>query len=271
MRFEYLRMLIPASFLTAGSFSAMQILWSQSTRSSQPQSDRLPAKFTKAENEWRQTPVDLATQQDNVAPLTRAARNEYWKPKLNEYRVASQKGLDIGSPIVRYVDDRLDPEISTNAGSIWVLAQFDHYRVIPITPDTQASASDLMLYTEIAFKINQILWQPKVRLLKEGEYFDAEFEGGSAKTLQGEVLLQRIGSEKYFVQPKHSYLLQIVPSSMGTFYYIKKQWDITSGKAVPDCPGEVIRASHGRSRLKEMPVSDIPEYVRSSISAEVEK
>ncbi|NNN22390.1 MAG: hypothetical protein HKL80_10375 [Acidimicrobiales bacterium] len=271
MRFDYLRVLITAGLLTVGCSNTARILWSQSTSSPQSQSARLPAKFTKAENEWRQTPVDLATQQDNVAPLTRAARNAYWKPKLNEYRVASQKGLDIGSPIVRYLDDRLDPEISTNAGSIWVLAQCDHYRVIPITPDAQVSASDLMLYTEIIFKINQILWQPKVSLLKEGEYFDAEFEGGSAKTLQGEVLLQRIGSEKYFVQPEHSYLLQIVPSPVGNFYYINKQWDITSGKAVPDCLGEVMRASHGRSKLNEMPISDIPEYVSSSIAKEVEK
>ncbi len=271
MRREYLRLLILASVLTAGSPNTTRILWSQNAPSSQSQSARSPAKSTKAENEWRQPPVDLATQQDNVSPLTRAARNAYWKPKLNECRVASQKGLEIGSPIVRYVDDRFDPEISTIAGSIWILAQFDHYLVIPVTPDAQVSASDLMLYTEITFKINQIIWQPKGSLLKEGEYFDVDFEGGSAKTLQGEVLLQRIGSEKYFVQPEHSYLLQIVPSPVGNLFYINKQWDITSGKAVPDCPGEVMRASHGRSKLSDMPVSDIPEYVRSSISTEVEK
>jgi hypothetical protein len=270
MKRKYLQMLMIAGVLTAVTLSTMRVIWSQSVNSQQPQSSRMPTKYTNNENEWRRAATDLSTQQDNIAPQVRTMRNSFWKAKLNEYRIASQKGLEIGSPIARY-SDVLDPEISTIAGSIWAIAQFDHYRVIPITPDDQVSASDLMLYTEITFKVNQVIWQPKASSLKEGDNFDIDFEGGSAKTYKGEVLSQRIGSEKYFVQPEHLYLLQIVPSPEGSFYYINKQWDITSGKAIPDCTEEATRASHGRSKLSEMPVSDIPEYVNSVISTEVEK
>lgn len=253
---------------------ATQTLQAQSSESSQPlpnqQSDqKMEQRFVGAENSWRLTVVDLQSQQDSVPTDIRTARNAYWEPILENYRVAALHNRSVGrfSPLYSVTS----PELPELPGSIWVIATFDHFQVIPITPKDQTSVTDLMLYTEISFKIEQVIRQPKTSSLQAGSFFDVDIEGGRAKTLGGEVLSQRVFPDKYSVKPGGTYLMQLLPARSGKFYIINSDWDVTTGQVVPHDVGEVYRAENGLSKLNGMPLSAVPAYLNSVLPADTSK
>jgi len=253
---------------------AMQTLQAQSSEPSRPlpnqQSDQqMEQRFAGAENSWQLTVADLQSQQDYVLPEIRAARNAYWERILETYRSATLHNRSVGQFHPLY--SVTSPELPELPDSIWVIAKFDHFQVIPITPKDQTSATDLILYTEIGFKIAQVINQPKASSLQAGGFFDVDIEGGRAKTLGGEVLSQRVFPDKYSVKPGGTYLMQILPALSGNFYVINSDWDVTTGKVVPNRIDDVYRAEKGLSKLNGMPLSAVPAYLNSVLPAESSK
>ena len=134
-------------------------------------------------------------------------------------------------------------EIPAEPDAIWLVATFDHYLVKSIDPDFK------LLYTEMSFKINEIIKQPS-QLLSPGMSFDVDVEGGSVKTPQGDVVSWHVTARRYFVQPGHTYILEIRPNQAGQFYYISKAWDVSSGRVVPDHHDEVFTSGRGPVEIK---------------------
>jgi hypothetical protein len=152
-----------------------------------------------------------------------------------------------------------EPEVKTVPNSSWVIATFDHFLVIPISGD------DMLLYTEMHFDITELVQKPKSGTLVDGGSFDVDLVGGRIKASDGSIHSLGVSPQQYFVQPGHTYLLQLTPAPSGNFYFINKQWDVSSGKVVPDRSDEVRRASKGLSKLDGMPLSKVSTYIRSVV------
>ncbi len=219
-----------------------------------------PAAFSSSENKWRLTPVDLQLQSDRTAASVRAARNAYWQPILQSEREREAGGRSTamtgGPPSLN--------EVAAHPDSVWVVVSFDHYLVEPIDPDFR------LLYTEMSFKVKEIIKQPKA-LFIPGASFDIDIEGGSIKTPQGDVISWHISPQRYFVQPGHVYIMEVRPREAGQLYFIVKVWDVSSGKVVVDHGDEVSRAAEGRSKLNGMTTQDAVSYLKSVLASDSSK
>lgn len=242
---------IVALFVLASSFSL-----AQSTK--MPHQN--PTVFSNSENKWRLMPVDLQLQSDKTAANVRAARNAYWQPILQSEREREVGGRSTamtgGPPSLN--------EVTAHPDSVWVVANFDHYLVEPIDPDLK------LLYTEMSFRVNEIIKQPKA-LFIPGASFDVDVEGGSIKTPQGDVISWHIAPHRYFVQPGHLYIMEIRPLEAGQLYFIVKVWDVSSGKVAVDHADEASRAAEGRSKLNGMTTQDAISYLKSVLASDSSK
>jgi hypothetical protein len=234
---------------------ATQTLQAQSSTTSQSLSDeQLEQRFANAHNRWRLTTVDYQSQRDTVAPDIRAVRNEYWKTKLQPYRdIENAHGswaYSGGTPPV--VELFLTPE------EAWVIVTFDHFLVVPIDPDFQ------LLYTEINFRINQVVYQPSSSSLTPGMSIDMDFEGGRIKKPNGDIVSWLLTPNKYYFQPGHTYLMQIEgPSHPGGVYYCQERWDVSTGIAVPDTEDLVSFALSGTSKISGKTTQEAIAYLQS--------
>jgi len=183
----------------------------------------LTEKITQSENRWRLTVVDPKAQVDTVAPNVRSARNEYWKPILQEIRDAEKIGRSWTLSGGGFVW-----EIPSLPNDIWVVATFDHFHVIPIDPDFK------LFYTEMSFTIREVVNQPASSSLAAGGLFDVDEQGGRIKKSDGSVEMWLVSPKDYFVQPGHTYLMLIHARDEGNLYTIHEQWDVSTGIAVPD-------------------------------------
>ena len=182
-------------------------------------------RFADAENRWRLTVVDPKAQMDPVPPSVRAARNALLRPMLQDMR-ESEKGGGLVTEVPGLKSDYGKPDPK----AIWVVATFDHFLVIPIDPGFN------LFYTEMDFDIDQVVRQPSTSLLAPGMAFDVAKKGGRIKKPDGTIEAWRLWPERYQAQPAHVYLMEIGPLSAGGLYYISAQWDMSSGRAVPDDP-----------------------------------
>ena len=235
---------------------ACSIIWAQSTKTLQPSPNPNPAAFSSSENKWRLTPVDLQLQSDKIAASVRAARNAYWQPILQSEREREAGGRSVamtgGPPSLN--------EVADNPGSVWVVASFDHYLVEPVDQDFK------LLYTEMSFRVNQIIKQPKA-LFIPGMFFDVDVEGGSIKTPHGDIVSWRISPRRFFMQPGHTYIMEIRALEVGQLYFVGKIWDVSSGKVVADHADEASRAAEGHSKLNGMATQDAVSYLQSVLTS----
>jgi hypothetical protein len=235
---------------------ACSIMWAQSTKTLQPSPNRNSEAFAKAENKWRLTPVDPQLQTDKTAANIRADRNAYWRPLLQRERERETGGRSVamtgGPPSLN--------EVADNPDSVWVVASLDHYLVQPADQDFK------LLYTEMSFRVNQIIKQPKA-LFTPGMFFDVDIEGGSIKTPHGDIVSWHISPRRFFVQPGHTYIMEIRPLEVGQLYFIGKIWDVSSGKVVADHADEVSRAAQGHSKLNGMATQDAVSYLQSVLAS----
>ncbi|HEY2913937.1 MAG TPA: hypothetical protein VGK21_11300 [Candidatus Angelobacter sp.] len=239
------------------SFAWMSsVLWAQSPQTAPRSKNRNSEAFAKAENKWRLAPIDVQSQSDGVTPSLRAVRNSYWQPILQHDRDIEAEGKSMAKP------DGLPSviEIPVQPDATWVVATFDHYLVESIDPNFK------LLYTEMSFKINEIIKQ-STPLFSPGMSLDVDVEGGSAKTPQGDVISWHVTPRRYFVQPGHTYIMEVRPNQAGQFYYISKAWDVSSGRVVPDHNDEVSRAAEGRSKLNGLPTRDAIAYIQSALAS----
>lgn len=230
-------------------------LCSQTPGVVQPLPNHSPNGFAGAENRWRLTAADLQSQNDEVSPSIRRVRNDFWRPILQDYRNLEINGKTVGisegPPSIS--------EIIDDSDAIWTIATFDHFLVIP------TDSSQDLLYTEMKFKVSSIIKGTKTASLSPGELFDVDTAGGRILNLHREVVSRLIAPRSYFVQPGHTYLMEIKPH-IGGSYVIAKEWDVTSGKVVPDESGEISRATYGSSKLIGMTTEDAVRYLKTVLS-----
>jgi len=228
-------------------------LLSQATDNLQPLPNHSPASFAAAENRWRLGAVDFKSQSDDVAPEIRAARNKFWQPILLDRRQ-----MEVGSKTVTEFEGPPSVnEVGVNPDAVWVIATFDHFSVESIDPDFN------LLYTEMNFKVDEVIRQPKTVSLSSGMSFDVDIAGGRIKTPKGDIVAWQVTPRRYFVQPKHTYLMQVLPQAEGKLYVIAKKWDVSTGKVIPDQSDEISRAAGGHSKLNGVSVQDAVSYIQS--------
>ena len=212
------------------------------------------------ENRWRLTTVDPTTQVDTVPPSIRATRNAYWRQRLQWYRNVEKSGFLQSAPS----QGMLTKERILDAQEIWVIATFDHFKIIPIDPDFN------LFYTEMSFKINQVIHQPPTSSISPGMLFDMEDEGGQIRKPNGEIETWRIEPCKYYPQPSHTYLMHIAPGSAdtGDLYWFGERWDVSTDKAIPDSYDAVIPTSTVNviSKINGMTTKNAISYLKSEFS-----
>jgi hypothetical protein len=229
-----------------------------------PLKNHSATSFTTAENRWQLGAADLTTQQDEVSPQVRTARNSYWFSVLNPLKQVEHKGggggysepSQIGAP----------PEIPKDPSSIWVVAKLTSTKVFPVAPDQQTSSEDLILYTELTFTIDSIVAQPTTSSLSVGSRFDVDAPGGRVKLPDGHLVSFLIKPSQHSVQPGHTYLMQIKPFESGDLFMFYRYWDVTSGVVVPDQDSEIERTANGTSIISGKSEQDALTALRRAIA-----
>lgn len=250
------RLCLTTSLLAALSCRPILSQATETTSTGAPPPDEIAKSLAGSENKWRATVVDPKTQRDTVPPSIRAERNEIWRPILRELRDTESAGIIVsesGGP-PRSSDVSLDPK------QIWVVAMFDHFLVLPIDSDYK------LFYTEMNFKISQVIRQPHTSSLTPGMTFDVDDEGGRIKTPNGDVETWRVIPDQYSPQPGHTYLMMIEPQSnsgKGNLYYIAERWDVSTGKAVPDMNSLSCQDNSGHPVICGQTTQDAIVYLQS--------
>jgi hypothetical protein len=157
------------------------------------------------------------------------------------------------------------PEFPSVKGVAWIIASFVSFHVFAIDPDYR------LIYTEMNFRVEQLLRKPPFLPLSNGSVIDADIPGGRIKSPSGRIFALMVSPRQYFFQPGHKYLMQVVYNEEGDFFWGEKRWDLSSGIVKPDDPGEVYRAQHGNSLIDGMTVPDLIEYLPSVLPDEPEK
>ncbi len=194
-------------------------LLSQTSGTLQPLPSHSATSWTAAENRWRLSPVDLQLQNDSVAPDIRAARTPLWQPVLQSYKDMEANGRSIA------FTDGVPPflEIAPQPEALWLIATFDHYLVVSIDPDYQ------LLYTEVSFKVEQVIRNSKTVSFSPGMMFDVDIMGGRVKTPNGDLVSRLLVPQARSPQPGRNYLIKILPAGAGSWLF-QQRWDISSGK-----------------------------------------
>jgi hypothetical protein len=172
-----------------------------------------------AENRWRSQPIDLSAQVDPVPPGLRQRRNAYWSRILAERLSMEKQGVHgltaEGSPM------RLD--IVPDPQAIWVVAKFEGYTVVPVDPDY------LVMYTEMHFRVERVIQQPKSMSLGLNEAIDVDLIGGRIKTPSGELKSFEVSPRPYSVQPGNTYLMDLTYFNEDSAYGLRLFWKVENG------------------------------------------
>jgi hypothetical protein len=223
-------------------------------------------EWNTAANSWRLTPFDPKSQIDTVSPSVREQRNSYWKPILDgQYKTfiasASHPRPSEGSV------DITRPELSGDAGSIWVIATFEKFRVIAIDPEYH------LIYTERDFRLDTVIRAPDSLHLSAGMLITSDLPGGRIKTPQGDTVssLPPISPRQYDLRRGRKYLLKLLHGDQADLFSVVKQWDLSSGTVQPNDLGEMDRVARGESAIKGMSENDLINYLQSVLPAEPKK
>jgi hypothetical protein len=227
-------------------------------------SEEIAKDFSAAADQWRVAAVDPKTKRDTVPANIRSERNEIWRPVLQEIRNTEQNGFLISeaSEMARACDIARDPK------DIWVVATFDHFLVIPIDSDEK------LIYTEMSFKINQVIRQPHTSSLTTGGSFEVDEAGGSIKKANGDTEAWRLIPHEYHPRPGHTYLMQIgeqYNEGKGGLYFIESRWDLSTGKAVPDMNSLTCRDCSGNPAICGQTKEDAVSYLQSVLPVDSTK
>lgn len=255
---KLLRLSIFTLYFVLPAFCATQTLRAQGPVPSHRLSEQdIDQKLLGTESSWRLTAFDIQSQRDPVAPGIRAARNELLRPILQEYRDLEATNRSM------HRNDGPPPsqELSFDPKETWVIAAFDHFLVISVDSDLQ------LLYTEINFKISQVVHQPGSALLAPGMSFDMDIEGGRIKKANGNIVSWHIvDSDRLFVRPGHAYLMHIEPRDTKGLYFVGEQWDVSTGKAVPETDELVMCARSGSSKISGKSTREAIAYLQAGLS-----
>jgi hypothetical protein len=254
-----LRFLIVASYIAAG-WCAPRALLSQSA----PPLQRLPhhseTSFANAANRWQLSVVDPESQADTVSTAVRAKRNAFWKHPLQK-AVDAARGAAGMSVVGDYTDT--GPEFPAEKGATWIIATFETFHVFAIDADRQ------LIYTEMNFRVDQVLKTPPQLSISPGALIDAGIPGGRIRSPnKDDINSWDVHPMQYWFQPGHKYLVQLLYEAQYEVFLPNKDWDVSSGKVQPDDREEIYRAEHGRSAIDGMSLADLVNYLPSVLPDE---
>jgi hypothetical protein len=254
------RRVMPGILLLSACLSPLKLFSQTTDRPPRPQDLPTSEKsmFFSAENRWQLKAVDSQAQTDTVAPEVRAKRNAYWQPSLAKYAQLTEglgpnQGVGVSEP--PYLGDA--PEIPVTPNAVWVVAQFESFHVYPVDPQNR------LLYTEINFRVSQVLRQPSSLSLAPGALLDKGIPGGRVKGPGGAVTSFKLHPERHAYQPGHTYILAGTYDSATQYFDIDKSWDVTSGKVEVVSTPDKRRASKGESKLYGLTVAEAVKYLKS--------
>ena len=224
---------------------------SQNESQSQSPPKKTEPDFTNAQNKWQLEPADLGSQIDTVNPTLREERDAFWRKPLTEYRDMAKGNFTVFPGA--YLGNA--PEFSSVKGATWVIATFESFHVYAVDHDYE------LLYTEINFRVENVLKLPEGLSLSDGALVDAGIPGGRVKTPKGEILTSRVEPQKYALQPGHRYLVQLLYEPKGEFFVANQSWDLTSGKVEPYTGIALERLANKNSAIVGMSVPELIKYL----------
>jgi hypothetical protein len=205
------------------------------------------ADFGDVQNRWQLEPADLRLQVDTVNPTLREERDAFWKIPLGEYRdMAKGGGVALSSGVLVYPQ-----EFPAVEGATWVIATFETFRVFAVAGD------DELIYTEMNFRVENVLKLPEGLSLSSGALVDTGFPGGRIKTANGQIISSREGPMQHFFQPGHKYLVQLLYERKGEFFLANERWDLSSGRVEPSPVFESEGLPNNGSSIAGMTVPEL--------------
>jgi hypothetical protein len=231
---------------------------SQSHATSQRAKLHSEPDFSGAQNKWQLEPADLGSQLDTVNPTLREERDAFWRKPLGEYRDMAKGNFSV-SPGA-YLGNA--PEFSSVKGATWVIATFETFHVYAVDHDYE------LLYTEINFRVENVLKLPEGLSLSDGALVDAGIPGGLVKMSKGEIVTSRVEPKKYEFQPGHRYLLQLLHDPQGEYFVANQNWDLTSGKVEPYTDFRLELLANKKSAIVGMTVPELIKYLPSVLPDE---
>jgi hypothetical protein len=230
---------------------------SQSHAASQPAALHSQPDFTNAPNKWQLEAADLRSQVDTVNPTLREDRDAFWRKPLTDYRDMAKGNFSVSGS---YLGNA--PEFSSVKGATWVIATFESFHVYAVDHDYE------LLYTEMNFRVENVLKLPEGLSLSDGALADTGIPGGRVKTPKGDIVTSRVEPKEYEFQPGHRYLLQLLYEPKGEFFVANQNWDLTSGKVEPYTGIALERLANKNSAIVGMTVPELIKYLPSVLPDE---
>jgi hypothetical protein len=208
-----------------------------------------------APNYWMKSPTPQ-NQWDSVDSSSRSARDEFW----DQTAAASRQPLTPESAPLSAAEAEgpstsNTPELPSFAGRSILTGSFASFR-------SRLSRSGRIVYTEITFRVYEVIEAPDTSDLRPGSDITVCFPGGSVLTSSGKVISYLSQPRKHFLQPSRSYLLVLRFHSEGAFYTLGKDWDITDGKLRPNTEHDELLAETGKSFLSGATTADAIQRIR---------
>jgi len=165
---------------------------------------------------WREKPIDLSAQVDDIPKALRDERNSYWMTHLPPANGRGSAGFPaIGAP-----------EIDPMRDVLWVTGDFESYKVFE-------ASEGYGTYTDVRLRINDSIWNRTKAQVGPGESIDLGEPGGALRAPDGKTKSYNLRFVPYPPQPHHTYLMELTYVETGNFFRVNKMWDTTSGYAIP--------------------------------------
>ena len=255
-----LRIFAIVPLLLLGAFPAQGICAAQVFSSAMDHEalDEHLSAFKGASNLWRTKPVDISSQVDTALADIRALRDAFWDSGIgSEGSLLDPATRSTYFPNLSGDGDyrlSLQPEFPNDPSLVWVIGRFENYH-------SYLSGTEKSIYTEIDFKVEEAIGAAGPGL-KPGAIITLESAGGTVKTKNGVVLSYAIAPRQDALVPNGVYLLQVTYYPKEEFFLVDRQWDVSSGKAVPLTALERAREQTGQSLLAGMSTPEISRILR---------
>lgn len=199
-------------------------------------------------NWWMKTATSPGVT-DNVSPILRYDRDQFFDQTIgsatpltpeNSKNTHMSEGAVYGMP----------PEIpSLSPNTAIVVGGFKSYHAV-------LSASHRSVYTEVRLEIEQVVKQGTDVHVSSATAVTVAIPGGSVSLAEnGQVISYLTDDRQFGIEPNRTYLLVLSYESLGDFFTLKKNWDVTDGVVKPNSVLEIERATKGQSRLVGLPLA----------------
>jgi len=210
----------------------------------------------KAANAWMRIPTPYLARVANITPLTRVKRDQFWD------NVAGPVPLTPESALSTAVSDGVwlanEPEILEVPNRAVLTGTFVSYRSI-------LTASGRAIYTDIAFRVHQVL-QDRGGHALAGSDITVSITGGTVTTQSGQIISYLTQPRSLFLQPTRSYLLVLSYEEPGDFYTLAGNWDISDGTARPNTIRLQTKSDEGHSSLSGLTNDELIRTLKERLS-----